>query len=69
MGAMIRVNGEARELTAASVAELLAAEGVDPARRGVAVALNGRVVRRRDWAATPLAKGDEVEIVKPFVGG
>ena len=69
MDAMIRVNGEARRLKVATVIELLRAEGVDPARRGVAVALNGAVVRRGDWPAAALSPGDEVEIVKPFAGG
>lgn len=69
MGATIRINGEERRLEAATVAELLRAEGVDPARRGVAVALNGAVVPRGAWPAAALAPGDEVEIVKPVSGG
>ena len=69
MDAMIRVNGETRRLEVATVIELLRAEGVDPARRGVAVALNGAVVLRGDWPAVALSPGDEVEIVKPFAGG
>ena len=69
MTATIRVNGEDRSLAAATVMDLLRAEGVDPGRRGVAVALNGEVVRRRDWAEAALSPGDEVEIVKPFAGG
>jgi sulfur carrier protein len=69
MGATIRVNGENRRLEVGTVIELLRAEGVDPERRGVAVALNGAVVRRGDWLAAALSPGDEVEIVKPFAGG
>ncbi len=69
MGATIRVNGEDRRLEVRTVIELLRAEGVDPERRGVAVALNGVVVRRRDWPAAALSPGDEVEIVTPFAGG
>ena len=69
MSAVIRVNGEDRRLQVATVMELLRAEGVDPGRRGVAVALNGAVVRRADWSSATLAPGDEVEIVKPFAGG
>ncbi len=69
MGATIRVNGEDRRLEVGTVIELLRAEGVDPERRGVAVALNGAVVRRGDWSAAALSSGDEVEIVKPFAGG
>lgn len=69
MGATIRVNGEDRRLEAATVIDLLRAVGVDPEGRGVAVALNGAVVRRGDWPAAALSPGDEVEIVKPFAGG
>lgn len=34
----------------------------------VAVEHNGTIVRRPDWAATPLRSGDRLEIVH-FVGG
>jgi sulfur carrier protein len=69
MAKTIRVNGEDRRLKAATVIELLRDLGVDPERRGVAVALNGAVVRRGEWPAAALAPGDQVEIVKPVAGG
>ena len=65
----ITVNGTSREGAPASLIELVRAEGHDPERRGLAVAVNGRVVSREAWPATELAPGDEVEIVKPFAGG
>lgn len=37
--------------------------------RGFAIALNGAVVRRAQWAQTPLTSGDRVEIVRAFAGG
>jgi len=37
--------------------------------RGVAVALNGRVVARAAWPTTTLAPGDSVEIVLARQGG
>jgi sulfur carrier protein len=37
--------------------------------RGVAVALNGEVVRRGDWEVTTLSDGDVVEIVNAAAGG
>jgi sulfur carrier protein len=52
-----------------TVSELLAARGVDPAAKFLAVALNGAVVRRVEWRSTPLGPGDDVEIVRPFSGG
>lgn len=36
---------------------------------GVAVARNGEVVPRTEWAATALADGDVLEIVRPTQGG
>ena len=69
MTASIIVNGETALLTATNVVELLQDAGVDPQARGVAVAVNGTVVPRRDWAQRRLTAGDLVEIVKPFAGG
>ena len=69
MTASIVVNGETAPLTATNVVELLQDAGVDPQARGVAVAVNGTVVPRRDWAQCRLAAGDLIEIVKPFAGG
>jgi sulfur carrier protein len=69
MMARLRVNGVEEEITAGTVAELLAALGVDPAARFLAVAVNGTVVRRSEWPSRPLSPGDNVEIVRPFSGG
>ena len=65
----LRINGEPAEIVATTIAELLAARGIDPATRFLAVALNGAVVRRAEWEAAPLSAGDEVEIVRPLQGG
>jgi len=65
----ILVNGEQRRLDCETLAALLTAERIDPTARGVAVAVNGAVVPRRQWAEARLAAGDRVEIVKPFSGG
>ncbi|WP_431855438.1 sulfur carrier protein ThiS [Azospirillum sp.] len=65
----IRVNGTAEPLDAASVADLLATRGIGPDTPAVAVALNGAVVRRAQWAETPLRPGDDLDIVRPFQGG
>jgi len=64
----IRINGAPERLVARSVAELVA-ERSEGEGRGVAVALNGAVVRRADWSATPLKGGDVVEIVRAMQGG
>ena len=47
----------------------LAERGIDPSARFLAVAVNGTVVRRAEWAERSLAAGDQVEIVRPLQGG
>jgi sulfur carrier protein len=37
--------------------------------QGVAAAVNGDVVRRTAWESTPLAAGDQVEVVTAVQGG
>lgn len=66
--AMIRLNGEGAPLTAKTIAELVEQQGV-AGGKGVAVAINGRVVRRQAWAETTLSPGDDVEIVRVRQGG
>jgi sulfur carrier protein len=67
---IVTVNGEPRELppsaTVASVVELL---DVAPGARGIAVALNGEVVRRARWTETELLDGARVEVVAAIQGG
>jgi len=68
--ALIQVNGESEPLAAATtLAALLAEKAVDTNQRGIAVALNGAVVPRAAWPATPLRPGDNVEIVRARQGG
>lgn len=71
MTTTVRVNGTDQPLPerTETLAALLRAEGIDADVRGIAVAVNGSVVPRRDWAATRLSGGEEVEIVKLFAGG
>ena len=65
----LRINGAEAEVAVATIAELLAEQGIDPKARFLAVAVNGAVVRRAEWPAASLAAGDAVEIVRPFQGG
>jgi len=62
------VNGNPAELpdgaTAAEAVMLLT-----DAVRGIAVAVNGAVVRRAAWDSTPLADGDQVEVLTAVQGG
>jgi thiamine biosynthesis protein ThiS len=62
------INGQARELQApVSVAEYLGSLGLDS--QHVAVAHNGVVLDRSQFAQIGLADGDRVEIVRPVGGG
>jgi sulfur carrier protein len=36
---------------------------------GIAIAVNGRVVRKAAWAGTALNEGDRIEIVRAMQGG
>jgi len=64
----VKLNGEPRELPdGATVAEAVAA--LTAAASGVAAAVNGDVVPRGTWTATPLRDGDQVEVVTAVQGG
>ena len=65
----IRINGVVEEVAVTTLVDLLVARGIDPTARFLAVAVNGAVVRRSDWPASPLLPGDDVEIVRPLSGG
>jgi sulfur carrier protein len=62
------VNGEYRELpenaTVLSVVEELGVAG-----RGTAVAVDGEVIPRGEWAGTSLRDGQELEVLHAVQGG
>jgi thiazole synthase len=62
------VNGEYRELGDHATVETVVHElGVD--RRGTAVAVNGEVIPRGEWAGTELRDGQEIEVLHAVQGG
>ena len=65
----MRINGKIEDIEPATLAALLAARGIDPGQRFVAVAVNGTVVPRSQWRGLTLGEGDEIEIVRPREGG
>lgn len=68
----LTVNGTPRDSDVADIEALFRIEAEETgieSPQGIAIALNGRVVRRRDWAQTPLGEGDRVEIVRAMQGG
>ncbi len=63
----IRLNGETRDIEYGfDLARLL--DHFELPKQRVAIELNGAVVRRADWSATPVSDGDRIEVVH-FVGG
>ena len=64
---LVIVNGEQREIAAASVDALLAERDYEGTH--FAIALNYDVVPKSRWAETPLKPGDEIEIITPRQGG
>ena len=66
----IELNGERIELAdAATVAAAVEASGADAAASGLAVAVDGEVVPRSEWAETRLAEGQRVEVLAAIQGG
>jgi sulfur carrier protein len=63
----VTVNGEIREISAASVDALLGE--LDYEGTHFAIAVNFDVVPRVRWAETRLNAGDEIEIITPRQGG
>lgn len=64
---VLTVNGEPRQVGAATVETLLDELGYEGGF--VAVAINEEVVRRGRWPEQALSEGDRVEIVTPRQGG
>jgi sulfur carrier protein len=61
------VNGEDQPFVMESVEELLRRLSIES--RGVAVAIDGEVVRRSEWSATRIEDGNAIEIVTAVAGG
>lgn len=65
---MISVNGNPSDVTpGTTVTELLRL--LEAPDRGVAVAVDGEVVPRGAWAATPIGEDARVEVVMAVQGG
>ena len=71
MGAVtVTLNGQRRTVdAAATVADIVAMLGRDPARPGVAVAVNGTVVPRSAWPHWQCGSGDRIEVLSAVQGG
>lgn len=67
----VTVNEQPRDVSdEATVADVVASTtSADSGPAGVAVALNGDIVRRGEWEATRLRETDRVEVVTATAGG
>jgi sulfur carrier protein len=64
------LNGQPRRLPEGATLEAAVREaGAPEGGRGVAVAVDGEVVPRAEWAATTLAEGQRVEVLSAVQGG
>lgn len=67
---IVALNGREVELDeGATVADAARAAGIDPQRRGIAIALEGEVVPRGELATLRLEPGQRVEVVEAIGGG
>jgi sulfur carrier protein len=67
---IVELNGRPEELPeGATVADAVKVVGVDGEPRGIAVAVDGEVVRRSDWGKTTLGDRQAVEVVRAVQGG
>jgi sulfur carrier protein len=67
---IVALNGRpARLPDGATVADAVREAGANGEGRGVAVAVNGEVVRRVEWSKTKLESNQSVEVVRAVQGG
>ena len=67
---IIELNGQSVELPGgATVADAVIEAGADGGSRGVAVAVDGEVIRRAEWGKTKIRSVQNVEVVRAVQGG
>jgi sulfur carrier protein len=66
---VVTLNGERRELHEPATVEVAVRAAGAPDGRGVAVALDGEVVPRGQWATTEVQDGQQVEVLHAVQGG
>jgi sulfur carrier protein len=66
---VVTLNGEPRELREPATVEVAVRAAGAPDGRGVAVALDGEVVPRGQWATTEVREGQQVEVLRAVQGG
>ena len=66
---VVTLNGEPRDLHGPVTVEAAVRATGAPDGRGVAVAVDGEVVPRGEWATTELREGQQVEVLHAVQGG
>jgi sulfur carrier protein len=66
---VVTLNGERRELGERATIEAAVRAVGAPDGRGVAVAIDGEVVPRGEWATTEVREGQQVEVLHAVQGG
>ena len=66
---VVTINGEPRDLGESATIETAVRAIGAPDGRGVAVALDGEVVPRGEWATTEVREGQQVEVLHAVQGG
>jgi sulfur carrier protein len=64
---VITVNGDVQDHVDESVSELVSRLDIEP--RGIAVAIDGEIIRRADWPITRIKNQSAIEIVTAVAGG
>lgn len=67
MSVHIKINQEEKVTEAATIQQL--AQELALPERGVALAVNNRIVTRSTWEETSLQEGDDITIIKAAFGG
>jgi sulfur carrier protein len=66
----VTLNGKPHQLPeGATLADAVRAVGAPEDGRGVAAAIDGEVVPRREWMARALARDERVEVLQAVQGG
>lgn len=65
----ITINNRPTEIpdTARTIADLADLQGLRP--QGTAIARNGMVVKKSEWASSPIAEGDSITVISAAFGG
>lgn len=67
MSILIRINHSESRTEAATIMELAAELSLPD--KGVAIAVNNRIIPRTAWDITSLCEGDEITVIKAAFGG